>query len=116
MSDRKFENREWKFENNNWALGVALILVGGLFLLNTFDVLNINLMNWWAIFILIPGLNMTVNGWRRYQADQSSSSRNTAFWGLMLIILAFSFFFNIAWSLVFPLGLIGVGVYLFFLK
>jgi len=116
MSDQKFEKREWNFESNNWALGVALILVGGLFLLDTFDVLHINMTNWWAIFILVPGLNMAVTGWRRYQATQSTSSRNTTFWGIMLILLAFSFFFSIAWSFIFPLFLVGAGVYLLVLK
>ena len=116
MSDQNFEKQEWNIDNNNWALGIALILVGGLFLLNTFNIIHVNLMNWWAIFILVPGLNMAVNGWRRYQATQSTNSRNTAFWGVLLIALAFSFFFNITWSIVFPIAMIGAGVYLFFLR
>lgn len=109
-------DKRWKYDNNNWALGIALILIGGLFLLDTFDLVNINLTNWWAIFILIPGLNMATNGWRRYQQDQTSQSRNTAFWGLMLIILAATLFFNITWSFVFPVALIGAGIYLFFFR
>ena len=116
MTNENNEKNDWKFENNNWAVGIALILIGALFMLDTFNLVNINLTNWWAIFILIPGLTMTVNGWRRYQDNQSHSARNSAFWGLMLIILAFTFFFNIAWSFVFPLGLIGAGIYLFFFR
>ena len=116
MSNQNNDNKDWKFENNNWALGIALILIGALFMLDTFNLININLTNWWAIFILIPGLNMTVNGWRRYQSNQSHSSRNSAFWGLLLIILAFSLFFNISMSFVFPFGLIGAGLYLFFFR
>ncbi|NIV11055.1 MAG: hypothetical protein GWN62_07100 [Aliifodinibius sp.] len=116
MNDENNKYNERKFVDNNWAFGIALILVGILFMLDNFNLLDINLTNWWAIFILIPGLNMTVNGWRRYQYNQSQSSRNTAFWGLMLIILAFTFFFNIAWNLVFPIALIGAGIYLFFFR
>lgn len=110
------QNKERKFETGNMAVGVALILIGILFLLDTFGLVNINLTNWWAVFILIPGINMTVNGWRRYQENQYLGSRNTAFWGLMLIILAFTLFLNIAWSFVFPLALVGVGIYLLFFR
>jgi hypothetical protein len=102
--------------DNNWALGIALIILGSLFMLDTFDILNINLHNWWAIFILIPGLNMAVKGWREYRETYSSSSRNTGFWGLVLIVLAIAFFFNISWNLIFPIGLVGVGVYLLFFR
>lgn len=116
MSEENENGKDWKFDNNNWALGIALILIGLLFMLDTFNILNINLTNWWAVFILIPGLNMAVRGWRRYQNDQSHRSRNSAFWGLMLIILAFTLFFNITWSFVFPLALIGAGIYLFFFR
>lgn len=106
----------WGFQNNNWALGIALILVGGLFLLDTFNIMNINMTNWWAIFILIPGLNMAVSGWRQYQRDGSTSSRNSGFWGLVLIIVAFTFFFNITWNFVFPAVLIAGGIYLLFFR
>ncbi len=117
LKDKDNESRMgWRFENNNWALGIALVLVGVLFLLNTLNLMDINLTNWWAIFILIPGLNMAVSGWRQYQRDGSFSSRNSGFWGLILIIVAFTFFFNISWSYVFPVVLIGGGIYLLFFR
>ena len=91
---------------------LALIVVGGLFLLDSFNLVNINLVNWWAVFILIPGVSMAVNGWRRYQDTQSSSARNSLMWGMGLILIAFTFFFNISWNLIFPIVLIGVGGYM----
>lgn len=121
MTEKQFDHDErevrgWQGSSDNWAVGIALILVGGLFMLDTLGILDIRLTNWWAIFILIPGLSMTVRGWRRYQASQSRHSRNTGFWGLFLIILAVSLFFNIAWELIFPVALIGGGVYLLFFR
>lgn len=117
MTENQFDNQEkdfpsWQSNNDNWAVGIALILVGGLFMLDTLGILDIRLTNWWAIFILIPGLSMALRGWRHYQVDPSRHHRNTSFWGLVLIILAVSLFFNIAWSLIFPIGLIGCGLYL----
>ena len=39
---------EWNFKSSsNWAAGVALIIVGGLFLLNSLGIINVYLMNWW---------------------------------------------------------------------
>lgn len=117
MTENQFNNQDQDIhprqpESDNWAVGIALILVGGLFMLDTMGIVNIRLTNWWAIFILIPGLSMALRGWRRYQMEPSQQHRNTSFWGLVLIILAISLFFNIAWSLIFPIGLIGCGLYL----
>ena len=109
-------NFEWHFDDNNWIVGLALIVVGGLFLLDSFNIFNINLVNWWAVFILIPGLSMTINGWRRYQKTQSVSARNSGMWGLAMILIAFTFFFNVSWNLIFPVALIGVGGYLLFFR
>ena len=116
MNNQVESNKDRKNESGSWALGIALILIGGLFLLDNLNLVNINLTNWWAIFILIPGLNMTVNGWKHYQMNQSHSSRSTAFWGMLLIILSITLFFNISWSLIFPLGLIVAGLYIFFFR
>ena len=121
MTEKPFNNdnretREWQMDGDNWAVGIALILVGGIFMLDTLGIVDIRLTNWWAIFILIPGLSMAVRGWRRYQVNQSRHSRNSGFWGLFLIVLAFSLFFNISWNLIFPIGLIGGGLYLLFFR
>jgi hypothetical protein len=55
---------------------------------------------------------MAVSGWRRYGETGSRNGRNSGMWGLALILMAFAFFFNIAWHLIFPVILIGGGVYL----
>ena len=88
------------------------MITGGLFLLDTFNIFDTRLTNWWRVFILIPGINMVGSGWRRYQQTGTISARNSALWGFMLILLAFTFFFNIDWEMIFPVALIGVGAYL----
>lgn len=106
----------WAAWDDNWALGIALVLVGGLFLLDTFNILNLITSNWWAIFILVPGLNMAIKGWRNYGATGTRSARRSGFTGLFLIFLAFTFFFGISWNYIFPAALIGFGVYILLLK
>ncbi len=116
VNNHESKSYEMQVDVDNWAVGIALILVGGLFMLDTMGILNIRLTNWWAIFILIPGISMGVRGWRRYRVSQSHHSRNTGFWGLFLIVLAISLFFNISWNLIFPVALIGGGLYLLFFR
>jgi uncharacterized membrane protein YhaH (DUF805 family) len=106
----------WASWDDNWATGLALVLVGGLFLLHTLNIITIAIYNWWAVFILIPGLNMAVKGWRDYSRTSSRSARRTGFWGLVLILVAFTFFLGISWNYVFPAILIGFGVYVLLTK
>jgi uncharacterized membrane protein YhaH (DUF805 family) len=119
MSDEK--NKEvkvagWASWDDNWATGLALILVGGLFLLHTFGIISIALKNWWAVFILIPGLNMAIKGWRDYGRTNSKSARRTGFWGLVFILIAFSFLLGITWNFIFPAVLVGIGLFILLTK
>jgi uncharacterized membrane protein YhaH (DUF805 family) len=118
MKSNKKETRfpGWAAWDDNWAVGIALVLVGGLFLLDTFNILNLVTGNWWAIFILIPGLNMALRGWRDFGETGTKTSRRSGIFGMILILIAFTFFFGISWSYVFPAILIGVGVYILVLK
>ena len=102
--------------DDNWAVGIALVLVGGLFLLDTFNILNLVTGNWWAIFILIPGLNMAIKGWRDYGQNGARSARRSGIIGLFLMLVAFTFFFGISWNYLFPALLIGIGIYVLVLK
>lgn len=106
----------WSSWDDNWATGLALILVGGLFLLHTLDIITIAVYNWWAVFILIPGLNMAIKGWRDYGQSGARSARRTGFWGLVLILVAFTFFFGLSWNYIFPALLIGIGIYILLTK
>ncbi len=123
MNNEPLENQkekqikvDWANPNNNWTLGIALIILGGLFLLDTFDIVPIQLHNWWAVFILVPGLNMAVDGFRAYRNNGRAASRRSGFWGLVLIVVAFTFFFDISWAFIMPALLIGAGLYLLVLK
>jgi hypothetical protein len=107
---------DWLVWDDNWAVGLALIIVGGFYLLHTFNILNLVVGNWWAIFILIPGLNMTLKGFRRYRSTDARSARNSGFWGIVLILVAFSFFLGVSWNYLFPACLIGIGLYILLTK
>lgn len=115
MSEEQNNDKSIKFggnSDNNWAVGIALIILGGLFMLDTFNIFNIRMHNWWAIFILIPGLSMAARGLREYRNTSSLTGRNTGFWGLAMIVFAIALFFGISWNYLFPIGLVGAGIYL----
>ncbi len=49
-------------KNNDITLGIILIFIGGLFLLNTLDIIRYNIWNllfsYWPVFLIIIGINI----------------------------------------------------------
>jgi hypothetical protein len=98
--------------------GVALIVLGGLFLLDTFNLAPIHFYNWWAIFIMVPGINFLITAAQRYQQEKefTESVRRSGFRGILLVLIALTFFLNIDWGIMFSLLLIGGGLYLLLMR
>ncbi len=107
--------RDWgQHYTNRVTWGVALIFLGALFLLDTFNVAPIHFYNWWAIFILVPGINTLILAGKRFQNEGQINHkvRRAGFRGLLLILVALTFFLNIDWGIMFSIFLIGGGIYL----
>ena len=102
----------------SWAWGGSLVLIGVLYLLNNFGATFIRIQNWWAIFILAPGLSMLARALRRYQETGKATrgSRRAGIWGIITIGIALSFLFGMGWAIIWPALLIAGGVYLLALK
>jgi uncharacterized membrane protein len=96
--------------SSNWVGGVVLIFVGLVFLLQ--NVTSLSLGNWWAIFILIPAVASLGQAWRLYreQGRISSAVRGPLTGGLILVLVAVIFLFNLDWGKVWPLFLIIIGL------
>ncbi|HSB66818.1 MAG TPA: hypothetical protein VLD65_09575 [Anaerolineales bacterium] len=95
-----------------WFGGVILVILGIIFLLQNLGI-NI-LMNWWAIFILIPAFWAFVAAWNTYQ-DNGRLTRAAAgslAVGVILTILAAVFLFNLALGIFWPIILILGGLIL----
>ncbi len=97
-------------EDHSWIPGVALILLGVIFLFdNAFGVELID--NWWALFILIPAVANLNRAWQRYRraGRWTSSARSALTGGLLIGAVALIFLFDLSWSLFWPVLLIILG-------
>jgi hypothetical protein len=118
----KEKNDDWKdwgrHYTNRTTWGIALIVLGGLFLLDTLNLVPIHFYNWWAIFIMVPGINFLITAFQRYQQDGAFSypARRAAFRGTLLVLVALTFFLNIDWGIVFAILLICGGLYLLLMR
>lgn len=96
---------------SGWIGGAVLILLGIIFLLRNFGVFDVT--NWWALFILIPAFGALATAWNLYRAAGNRltvASRGPLVWGFVLLMVAFTFLFNLDFSLLLPLLLILGGV------
>lgn len=98
-------------EATSWIVGVALILLGGIFLAQSAGYLTLT-GNWWALFIYLGSAGTLVNAWRSYQARGGfdSGAAGSLVWGLVLAVVASIFAFNLAWDTWWPAILIAVGI------
>lgn len=103
---------KYKSRSDSLSWGIGLIGVGVLFLLDNLGLASVATHNWWAIFILAPGINKLVDG---VQAFKNSGRFNYRvrqhwLWGFTLITIALIFLFNLDFSLFFPIFLILFGI------
>ena len=92
------------------AAGVVLIVLGLIFLLRNLTGWHLN--NWWALFILAPGLVLLWNGYQNMQADGRLSSRALQSFtgGSVMLLVSFVFLLGLSWGMVWPVFLIIGGV------
>jgi hypothetical protein len=95
-------------------VGAVLVLVGIVFLLQTMGAFF--LINWWALFILIPAISAFASAWREYRAsgEITGGVRGSLFGGVLITLVAIILLFNLDWGLMWPVLLIigGLGLLL----
>ncbi len=97
-----------------WVGGIILILLGGIFLLENLGLPTIG--NWWALFVLLPAVATLGAAWSRYIDDGgviSSAVISSAVVGLGFVALAAALFVGLDLSLIWPVGLILIGIGVF---
>ncbi len=93
---------------------LAFIVIGLVFLLRNFDMLEIT-DNWWAFFFLIPIAYSAANYWRFRQAGGGKFSpemRNALIGIISMSFIMCVFLFNWNWSAIWPAFLIIGGLFI----
>lgn len=97
----------WSSEQS-WMPGLAMILVGAVFLLRNYT--DFSLDNWWALFILIPAFTNLSAAYRHYQNGDSKRMRSFLFWGLFFVAISAAFLFGLDFGQLWPAFLILAGL------
>ncbi len=108
---RREERRAQRASNETpWLVGIILIVLGVIFLLQTFQGFYLN--NWWALFILIPALGSFADAWNAYRRSNQLDRRvrGALVSGCVFLLITFTFLFNWNWGVVLPVLLIIWGV------
>ncbi len=113
ISEGEFVPDQCDSEDNSvshWTGGLILIGIGVIFLLA--NTTGFVIRNWWPIFILVPGVVNLANAMRNYQRDGRFSERvrQPFTWGLVLTVVACTFFFSWSWGAIWPVFLIIFGI------
>ena len=68
--------------------------------------------NWWAVFIYLAAFASLANAWRSYRAkgEFGATASASLTWGLVLLVVASIFMFNLLWDMWWPAILVAVGV------
>jgi hypothetical protein len=100
--------------SNAWVGGAVLMLIGGILLLQNFDLFH--LRNGWALFFLIPVIFNLVSAYGVYQRHGRFTPAvfGSLMGVLVLLGLMSAFLFDVSWGTLWPLFLILGGLSLLF--
>lgn len=95
---------------------IALIIIGSIFLLRNFDVIDIG-HNWWALFMLIPIAYSLASAWRQRQESGGKmppAARSALIGSAVLTFVMCVFLFDLNWGMLWPVFLILGGLSIMF--
>lgn len=91
------------------TFGLALIVVGVLFLLRNY--LGVPIDNWWAVFILIPAVGALWSAWIVWRTTGLAYAAAGPFTGgVFFLAVAGIFLFELEWGRVWPVFLVIAGL------
>jgi hypothetical protein len=109
---RRAERRAARYAGGGaWLPGIALIVLGAIFMLQNMGALQIS--NWWALFILLPALGSFATAYGAYRNNGgrlNAMARGSLIGGLVLTAIAAFFLLDLDWGKLWPLLLILAGI------
>ncbi len=101
------ERRKARQTTELWTIGVILVIIGAVTLARNAG--GFYLENWWALLILIPAFGAFTRAWETYKNHDNQwtkSARGSLIGGVVFIVIAVFFLFNLNWIIFGPILLI----------
>ena len=98
-------------DNNRWIIGLALMLIGGIFLARNLAWGQMD--RWWFILLIIPSIGAFTTAWRRYRTfgrTQRIIVIRPVILGFIFLLAAVIPLFDLRGEMVLPLLLITTGI------
>lgn len=106
---------EAKISSSSWALGLAVVVIGGLLLAKNLgvDLFFLDFHNWWAFFILLAAIGPLQLAYRCYQREGAGM----AMWNALvtagsIIFVALIFLLDLSFGTWWPVFIIIGGLYM----
>jgi hypothetical protein len=99
-------------QNYSFIAGVALIVIGGIFMLRNFDMIDLG-HNWWAWFMLIPLAYTLSSAFKRRRESGGTfppEARGSLIGAAVLALVMCIFLFDLNWGAMWPVFLILGGL------
>lgn len=100
--------------SSNWALGLSIVVIGGLLLARNLgmDLFFLNFHNWWAFFILLAAISPLQQAVSFYRKEgMGASVLNSLASAGAIIFIACIFLLNLSFTTWWPVFIILCGVY-----
>ena len=107
--------KEAKSTASNWALGLAIVAIGGLLLARNlgFEFFFLDFHNWWAFFIMLAALGPLQQAYRYYRKEGFSSAvANSLVSAGAIIFISLMFLLDLSFWTWWPIFVIIGGLYL----
>lgn len=107
------ENKKSKSRSGTWALGLAVVLVGGVLLARNLgvDFFFLHLDNWWALFILVAAVGPLQQAYVIYRREGwSMSVANSLVSAAFILAIALIFLLDLSFFTWWPIFVILGGL------
>jgi hypothetical protein len=91
---------------------LVFIAIGVLYLLHQFDIMP-TFTNWWALFLLLPGvgvLSAALGAYRQSGGQWTAEVTGLFIGGLLFVLMTAVFLFELNYGWIMPIILIGAGL------
>ena len=106
------ELKQCRKHDNSVMLGVVFVILGIVFLLNNYDIIDLG-YRWWALFLLIPIAFLLNDIWNSYKTNDNkftAAARGSLTGVIVLVTVMVIFLARLHWGVIWPIFIIIGGL------